>query len=191
MTVESGVGGGAQPFSCSLPSSPLLRLLMELHWTCRRMEQSRGKEKADKAQKHHGTTLSSITASIMEGEVPEHSLSPEETGKEILLTVFSSSYQYIRYWEENKLQKSSFFFLTEHRRQDYLDSFFSTKTSISTDFFLLVFLVGFRGVCFRQYDTRKISMLFERSITMKKSCMVFWVKHAIPICIYMQFLYAC
>lgn len=51
------------------------------------MEQSRGKEKADKAQKHHGTTLSSITASIMEGEVPEHSLSPEETGKEILLTV--------------------------------------------------------------------------------------------------------
>lgn len=104
---------------------------------------------------------------------------------------FSSSYQYIRYWEENKLQKSSFFFLTEHRRQDSLDSFFSTKTSISRDFFLLVFLVGFRGVCFRQYDTRKISMLFERSITMKKSCMFFWVKHAIPICIYMQFLYAC
>lgn len=115
VTVESGAAGGAQLFPCSLPSSPLLELLMKLQRTCRRMEQSRGKEKAAKAQKHHGT-ISSITASIVEGEVLEHSLSSEDTAEVILLTVFSPFYQWIGYWEVNKLQKNSFFFLIEHRK---------------------------------------------------------------------------
>lgn len=64
-------------------------------------------------------------------EVLEHSLSLEEPGKVILFD----------------------FFLIAHRKQSDLDSFFNTNTRISTDFSLLVFLFGVRGVCFRHLDS--------------------------------------
>lgn len=154
---------------------------MKLQQTRRRTEQSRGKEKAAKAQKHHGTALSSITASIMEGEVLEHSLSPEETGK-WSFWLFSALFTSGLDTEKETSYRKSLFFLTEPRKKGYLDSFFNTKTSISTSFFLLVLQFGFRRVCFGQWDTWKMSVLFERSITMKKSYMFFWVKCAIPTC---------